>query len=596
MPFKQEYFNDMIVDWVASKYLPFSFFNDEKTQNIFFYINKHAKVPKKTELRTLCAERFTKLQSRAMNLLQNNDSKISFTIDGWTSVGNNSYYGVTAHFIDHNWKLQTLVIDFLPSNGKHTGKDIAQLFYNMLCEHRLTEKIQGITLDNAAANTTFVKELAKLITSAGINFDASDNHFRCFGHILNLGAQDLMRVLKTDTVNRTVGDIEIDQVNCNIEVDDTSVDDDYIDAADSDIDFNDNDDVDVVDDLNSDGSRIIDKLRELLKKIKYSEQLALKLKSSCETVNLKIISPNIDVSTRWNSSQDMMQSALAMRPALNLLCENNISVRKFSLSDSEWTLISRITQILRHFKSVSTLFSGEKYVTLPLVIVGFNMLIDKIENIARKIDKIINPTLIDSQIKEAILTAREKLIKHYDKCNWLYCVAVILDPRQKLETFKKTTWGQEMEREAMRKFNELFNSKYFVLLENIENCQPEMIIEHEDSDADIDFKSLFKFTNNMGNTASGSINEVEKYLSTAQIEGNEDILHWWKCHRTEFPNLSRMAKDIFSVTATSVPAERLFSRASLTIRKHRNRLNAESARLLLCLQSWVTCDLKNDLM
>ncbi|EZA56785.1 hypothetical protein X777_03224 [Ooceraea biroi] len=52
-----------------------------------------------------------------------------------------------------------------------------------------------------------------------------------------------------------------------------------------------------------------------------------------------------------------------------------------------------------------------------------------------------------------------------------------------------------------------------------------------------------------------------------------------------------MACDFLSIPATSVPAERLFSKAALFIRKHRNKLNDDSARSLLCLQSWLTCTL-----
>lgn len=46
--------------------------------------------------------KFEKLQKCLKQILMENESKISFTIDGWTSVANKSFYGITAHFVDSN--------------------------------------------------------------------------------------------------------------------------------------------------------------------------------------------------------------------------------------------------------------------------------------------------------------------------------------------------------------------------------------------------------------------------------------------------------------------------------------------------------------
>lgn len=86
-------------------------------------------------------------------------SKLSFTVDRWTCISGRSYYGITCH----SWQLQSITLDFEPSPGKHTGTGIARTFYNCLIEKQLTNKIQGITVDNALANTTFIEELKVLI-------------------------------------------------------------------------------------------------------------------------------------------------------------------------------------------------------------------------------------------------------------------------------------------------------------------------------------------------------------------------------------------------------------------------------------------------
>lgn len=87
--------------------------------------------------------------------------------------------------------------------------------------------------------------------------------------------------------------------------------------------------------------------------------------------------------------------------------------------------------------------------------------------------------------------------------------------------------------------------------------------------------------------------EIDLYLSHPCADADEDILKWWQKNQLAYPTLAKMARDLFSVQATSVPAERLFSRGSLTIRKHRNRLENDSVKYLMCLNSWVTCSLKD---
>ena len=49
-------------------------------------------------------------------------------------------------------------------------------------------------------------------------------------------------------------------------------------------------------------------------------------------------------------------------------------------------------------------------------------------------------------------------------------------------------------------------------------------------------------------------------------------LIWWKNHATQYPVLSKLAKQFLGVPATSTPSERIFSAAGNTFTKQRNRL------------------------
>ena len=80
--------------------------------------------------------------------------------------------------------------------------------------------------------------------------------------------------------------------------------------------------------------------------------------------------------------------------------------------------------------------------------------------------------------------------------------------------------------------------------------------------------------------------ELEKYLMMPS-EDQVDPLLWWRAQQCEYPTLSQIARDYLSIQATSVASEQAFSIAGQTISDVRNRLDGETARVILCLKSWI---------
>lgn len=92
-------------------------------------------------------------------------------------------------------------------------------------------------------------------------------------------------------------------------------------------------------------------------------------------------------------------------------------------------------------------------------------------------------------------------------------------------------------------------------------------------------------TTSINPTAAGII-ELDRYLQEPLINRCEDPLKWWTAHKQLYPRLFIMVKKRLCVTATSVPCERLFSKAGMVITEKRSRmLSSKSSQVLFLNQN-----------
>ena len=71
----------------------------------------------------------------------------------------------------------------------------------------------------------------------------------------------------------------------------------------------------------------------------------------------------------------------------------------------------------------------------------------------------------------------------------------------------------------------------------------------------------------------------------------QNPLDWWRSHEKLYPCLSRYARRVLAIPATSAPSERVFSVAGQTATKKRNRLTGHAVTLLVWLKgAWDAVD------
>ena len=96
-------------------------------------LNPDASIPSISTARRDVLREFQNEGSKVRTLIRSITSKVALTTDIFTSkMGLKSFLGVTAHWIDDNWKPRSILLDFYPFTGNHTGRSLCEIFTQIL--------------------------------------------------------------------------------------------------------------------------------------------------------------------------------------------------------------------------------------------------------------------------------------------------------------------------------------------------------------------------------------------------------------------------------------------------------------------------------
>ncbi len=103
----------------------------------------------------------------ALNLAKH----VSLTVDLWSDRQMRLFLGVTAHYIDENFLLHSIVIGCHVFEGKHTGENILAKLILILDYYLIKEKIFKIVIDNGS-NMVKAIRLATRSDNSDDNYDS----------------------------------------------------------------------------------------------------------------------------------------------------------------------------------------------------------------------------------------------------------------------------------------------------------------------------------------------------------------------------------------------------------------------------------------
>ena len=131
-----------LVRWIVISQQPFTVTEEPTFREFVQSLHPAAKLPTANTIKKNIIDCYSTEIKKIQEMLQNFSDRISYTIDIWTSISAKAFLAITAHFINKEWELQSVIVDFIQIWGKHTGENIKEIFISFLQDFEIQSKVK----------------------------------------------------------------------------------------------------------------------------------------------------------------------------------------------------------------------------------------------------------------------------------------------------------------------------------------------------------------------------------------------------------------------------------------------------------------------
>src|SRR6266542_2225642 len=529
----------LFVEFLIDNNQPFNLVTNEAFRKFLNALNPSFNIPCENTIQILLESAHQYTEQKLRSLLETDAISVSLTTDFWTSRSQEGYIGITCSWISTNFepKESLLALEYVPF--PHTAEKICESLINTIRSWNLEYKVMSVTTDNGS---NMVKAM-KLLKQEFPNTE----RIACAAYTLQL------------VVNKGLKSSEELQ-------------------------------------------RLILRANRLITFLRKPKQCEHLLAVQQELNYDKILKPIQEVSTRWNSVFYAFERLLELQRAIIFLPsrlkadknkENNKDGKKLDsimLSSKEWETLSEIIEILDPFEEITSILSGQNYVTLSLVYPFIKKLTEILKKDLKDFVEVVIYETNQSRGQKAKIDINQSvetrniinLLKE-SLLNWISfywsipssigLISTLLDPR-----FKDLRNFEDNEKNAI--FEHLHNQYEWLNIQQTLEPEPSSSKSRKRSRSIMD--SLFSSSGiHSTNTEK---NELTKYNELPEFHKETNPLLWWKDRAIGFPNLSKVAREYLAINATSVPSERLFSDAGNQVTSKRSSLDTFTISKILFLK------------
>jgi hypothetical protein len=229
----------------------------------------------------------------------------------------------------------------------------------------------------------------------------------------------------------------------------------------------------------------------------------------------------------------------------------------------------------------------------------------KIYNLLHKVNGIANL----NSTRESMKSKYNKYWGDLDKVNKYFFLAIIIDPRHKLDkvrdffevicrTDEDVEKNIQSVKNVLSRLYTIYNVRVPILISQSEGTSNVVGTNTSTNDlsscTDLEELLLEKSRIRQAKLNDFISNDLDRYLTDKiEIVQSEffNILMWWKViGAPKYPTLALLARDILAIPVSTISSESCFSTSGRVIDSYRSSLSPKMVEALICTQSWLRGD------
>ena len=519
-----------IAYYIIDDYLPLSTMESKPFRELLKTIEqRYQPMSRKYLGETLLPKMYNEL-SEMLKAELRKTTDVALTHDMWTSINQEAFGTMTAHYVTEEWELRSVVLQTRKTDEQHTGENIASDLKLALAEWNLDHVVPYIITDNARNESKAISILKW-------------NHFSCLGHNINLAVRAALDLPRVKTVVARGRNQVTFYHNSPLAT-----------------------------------TTLFKKQEEMLpesaRKHKLIQDVVTRWNSTFDMIERLL-------------EQTAALHAAAYDPVLKRSADK---LKRNLFDHSEQSIAEQLVKILKPLKDATELLSQDEKPTMPAILptlIKINRVLEEqdddllvIKDMKKKMIKNLGTRnqgelAMKTMRLASILDPRFKELRFLSPDDKTLIKDLLVAEAIKKEAESENDTGSVAATEEVAIKKEPGSSPVAKKIKeepsSFDWLEDVVYVKTEEPKEAIALSPEYIKV------------EVDRYLSEPSAALKDNPLMWWKFREPSYPTLAKLARKYLAIPASSTPSERVFSSAGLIVSKRRSRISSDKVDMLIFL-------------